>query len=39
LGREYSVHEMRSTYKILGGNLKERPHLGDLGVDGGILLK
>jgi hypothetical protein len=30
---------MRSVYKIWQGNLKERDHSKDLGVDGRIILK
>jgi hypothetical protein len=30
---------MRDSYRILVGNLKGRDHLGDLGIDGRIILK
>jgi hypothetical protein len=31
--------EWRGTCRILGGDLKERDHLKDLGLDGKIILK
>jgi hypothetical protein len=35
LGQECSTHgKIRNTYKLLFGNLKEREHSEDLGVDG-----
>jgi hypothetical protein len=33
------MREMKNAYKILVGKLKGRDHLGDLGVDGRILVK
>jgi hypothetical protein len=37
---EYVAHmgEMQNTYKILIGKLEGRDHLGDLGIDGMIIL-
>jgi len=31
--------ERRGIYRLLGGNLRETDHLGDLGVDGRIILR
>jgi hypothetical protein len=33
------MEEMRNTYRILVGKLKEKDHLEDKGVDGRIILK
>jgi hypothetical protein len=33
------VDERRGVFRVLVGNLKERDHLGDRGVDGRIILK
>jgi len=33
------VDERRGVFRVLVGNLRERDHLGDRGVDGRIILK
>jgi len=38
-GHVARLGERRGVYRVLLGNLKERDHLGDLGVDGRIILR
>ena len=41
MGRACSVHirERRGVYRVLVGNLRERDHLGDPGIDGWIIMR
>ena len=38
-GASSTYGEKRSVYTVLGGNLRERDHLEDSGVDGRIILR
>jgi len=39
MGRESSTYWRRGAYRVLVGNLRERDHLVDPGVDGRIILR
>ena len=38
-GHVERMGERRSVYRVFGGNLRERDHLGDPGIDGRIILR
>ena len=38
-GARSSMEERKGLYRVLVGNMRERDHLEDLGVDGSIILK
>ena len=39
IGGRSSIRNLRTRYTVVTGNLRERDHLGDPGVDGRIILR